>query len=351
MASPLHQTILSLAPDAVDRDEKGRIGIYFPLKAQALAHLIGQDGQHDPIKVRASTGSHKWKLVAGLHRLEACAIVGVEVKAIQVSGDARVIAEIQASENIHRRILCPIERACFIHAIGEAAMAQLSAAHGGKSQHEIAIASRWQKAKLASAINQEGRAIDTPDILSPVSNPQEISVSEAHPNGRVTMPPRPKEVDADTAEKVSALYGWQNVAARSLDMDVRSIQRDLALYRAIVAPSPAMAKALAKRDNPLNATELNNILRVPVENRPALIAFLIAHPGVISVDEALLHLKLRTKPIPPVGQTKFMNHFVMNFDRLSLSSQRQILPTIVERMTPGMRADIRKMIDEMDGAK
>ena len=118
MARPKHQTILSLAPDAVDRDEKGRIGIYFPLKAQALAHLIGQDGQHDPIKVRASTGSHKWKLVAGLHRLEACAIAGVKVKAIQVSGDARVIAEIQASENIHRRILCPIERACFIHAIG-----------------------------------------------------------------------------------------------------------------------------------------------------------------------------------------------------------------------------------------
>lgn len=311
--------VMSLSVDLIDTNIKGRIGFYFPIKAEALAVLIASDGQNDPIKVRAvKRGKFEWELVAGLHRLEACRMAGIEVKALEVVGSkvGHDFDEIQASENMHRRALGPIERACFVHALAEAAQARLAAAHGGKSQQEIAISARWDKVNFAA-------------------------------------PERGKDVDVDTAAKIAAVYGWQDHVCSAIGMSERSVRNDLALYRAVVAPNRELARRLEQRDNPLPASEISKLIKVPEDKRQAVIECLAAHPAMMAVDEALDHLKLssKMKPVPAEGQTKFMNNLVANFDRLTVPSLRQILPTLVQRLTPGMRAEMRAMLDEAESAK
>lgn len=318
MAMFYNAAVMSLSVDLIDPNPKGRIGFYHPLKAEALSALIVSDGQNDPIKVKAiKRGKYEWELQAGWHRLEACRLAGIEVKALEVIEDnGATYAEIQASENMHRRALGPIERACFVHALAEAAQARVGLSHGGKSQQQIAIAARWSKVYYAA-------------------------------------PERAKEVDADTALKMSAVYGWQDDVARSMDMSPASIRRDLALYRAVVAPNRELARKLEQRDNPLPASEIAKLIKVVEGQRPAVIDYLAKHPSVTSVEEALENLKLRTsaKPVPAEGQTKFMNNFIANLDRLTVPSLRHIMPTLVERMTPGMRAELRQLIDQAETAK
>lgn len=310
--------VMSLSVDVIDPKIKGRIGFYHPLKAEALAALIVSDGQNDPIKVKSiKRGKYEWELIAGLHRLEACRIAGVDVKAIEViEGDGGTYDEIQASENMHRRALGPIERACFVHALAQAAQARVSLAHGGKTQQQIAIAARWSKVYFAA-------------------------------------PERTKEVDADTAAKITAVYGWQENVCAAIGMSDRNVRNHLALYRAVVAPNRELARTLEQRDNPLPASEIAKLIKVVEDQRPAVIKCLGEHPGMMTVEEALDHLKLRTiaKPAPAEGQSKFMNNFIANLDRLTVPSLRQIMPTLVERMTPGMRAELRDMLDQAETAK
>src|SRR3546814_12524616 len=86
-AAPVVDQVLELEPDAIDAS--GRIGFFYPEKAEAYAALIKQDGQRTPITVRrnGSRAKQPWTLVAGRHRHAACAIAGVKVRALVVKGD------------------------------------------------------------------------------------------------------------------------------------------------------------------------------------------------------------------------------------------------------------------------
>jgi ParB family transcriptional regulator, chromosome partitioning protein len=302
--------VMAIAPDDVDPDIKGRIGLYFPQKAEALAVLIKADGQSDPIKVVVAKGARPWKLVAGLHRLEGCRIAGIPVKAIEVLGDADELIDIQASENLHRRRLGPIERACFVRAIADAAEAKIKAAHGGKSQQEIAISARWDKVKLAA-------------------------------------PARASEVDRDTALTMIAVYGWADQVAAAMDMSVAAIRRDLALHRNLVALFPTLAKQLAMRPIGDNAAEMIKLSKVHFAQREAVIKELLAYPA-LTVDEALQRLLIKVKAPAAEGQTKFQNNFFANWDRFDLSSKRQALPQLVEKLTPSLRTELRALLDGED---
>jgi ParB family transcriptional regulator, chromosome partitioning protein len=309
--------VMSLSVDLIDPNPKGRIGFYHPLKAEALSALIVSDGQNDPIKVKAiKRGKYEWELQAGWHRLEACRLAGIEVKALEViEGDGATYAEIQASENMHRRALGPIERACFVHALAEAAQARVGLAHGGKSQQQIAIAARWNKVYYAA-------------------------------------PERSKELDADTAAKITAVYGWQDHVCAAIGMSERSVRNDLALYRAVVAPNRSLVRDLEQRDNPLPASEIAKLIKVVEGQRPAVIDYLAKHPSVMSVEEALYHLNLPTKAKGPklLGDSKWQTNFMANFDRMSLSGFNHIMGELVTKMTPGQRAKMRQLIDEADAS-
>src|SRR3546814_196849 len=108
-AAPVVDQVLELEPDAIDAS--GRIGFFYPEKAEAYAALIKQDGQRTPITVRrnGSRAKQPWTLVAGRHRHAACAIAGIKVRALVVKGDDAELRAVQASENLDRRDLSPLD--------------------------------------------------------------------------------------------------------------------------------------------------------------------------------------------------------------------------------------------------
>lgn len=304
--------VMSLSVDLIDPNIKGAIGFYFPLKAEALAALIVSDGQNDPIKVRAiNKGKYKWQRVTGLHRLEACRMAGIQVKALEVLASQfdHGFDEIQASENMHRRALGPIERACFVHALAEAAKARVAAAHPGKSQQEIAVSAHWDKVNFAP-------------------------------------PERAKDVDADTVENFSTVYGWKEEVSKALDIHKKSLQNSLAIYRAVVAPNRGLARDLEQRDNPLTAHEIGRLVKIDPEKRAIVIKYLVEHPGIDRVEDALYQLELTNKPPATRDETRFQDNFIANLDRLSLPGFKNMIPTMLNHMKPAMRAALREEINK-----
>ena len=67
-----------------------------------------------------------WRLVTGMHRLHGCELEGIEVIAFEVTGKPEDLADLEASENLHRRPLGPLERAKFTAALVQAAQDRIA---------------------------------------------------------------------------------------------------------------------------------------------------------------------------------------------------------------------------------
>ena len=208
--------LIELSPN--DIDEATRIGFLHEDKAAALGRLMAVDGQRDPIKVVRSwpkrtieeivaEGKKPWRLVTGMHRLVGARLESMTVFAIEVSGKPEDLADLEASENLHRRPLAPIERAKFTAALVQAAQERIAREHGELSQQKLAIKARWARVQA-----------------------HEITADQAL-----------KEETDDTADKMSAVYGWQDSVADALGLDKRTIRRDLSLYRLLIEPFPDLA--------------------------------------------------------------------------------------------------------------
>ena len=141
-------TLFEVAPGQVD--EGDRIGFLHEDKAAALGRLMAVDGQRDPIKVVANkkNAEKPWRLVTGMHRLIGARIECMTVWAIEVSGRPEDMADLEASENLHRRELAPIERAKFTAALVHAAQARVAREHGNLSHQQLGIKLRWQRVKM-----------------------------------------------------------------------------------------------------------------------------------------------------------------------------------------------------------
>lgn len=125
-----------IAIDPTDVFVPERIGFYHPDKAAALGRLMAVDGQRDPIKVTRllpsksieavkAEGKQPWKLVVGRHRLKGAEIEEIKVFALEVKGAPEELADLEASENIDRRDIGPLEKAKFVAAMADAARARL----------------------------------------------------------------------------------------------------------------------------------------------------------------------------------------------------------------------------------
>ncbi|PZU56342.1 MAG: hypothetical protein DI547_16875 [Sphingobium sp.] len=301
-------TILVLDPALIDVGP--RIGLFWPDKAAALGRLIATDGQRDPIKVVRGKGksAKRWTLVAGLHRLEGVRLEGLPViEAIEVTGSAAELRDIEASENMHRRSFGPIEWACFVRATADAAEERVRLQHGGLTAQQIGIRGRWEaeKAKAPGVVRDD-----------------DLSELEAQ----------------HTTANLAGLYGWSSDVAAALGMSERSLYRDLALHRAIVAPFPHLYRDLAVHPTVgENASQLREIVAVKDEAaRGKLIRELLAHPD-INVATAKEQIGLRdNKAVPATGATKFMNNALSNIGRLSVGQQRDFLPALLKALKPSV---------------
>lgn len=139
--------MLELDPN--DIDDSGRIGFFYPDKAAALGRLMKVDGQRTPISVvKSRKGAEKpWKLVVGMHRTAGARLEGISIFAVEVTGKPEDLADQEASENLHRRRLEPLERAKFTAALVQAAQERIARENGNLKQQQLAIRARWQRVK------------------------------------------------------------------------------------------------------------------------------------------------------------------------------------------------------------
>ena len=314
-------TLFEVAPGHVD--EGDRIGFLHEDKAAALGRLMAVDGQRDPIKVVANkkNAEKPWRLVTGMHRLIGARIECMTVWAIDVTGAAEELADLEASENLHRRPLAPIERAKFTAALVHAAQERIAREHGGMKQQKLAVKARWDRVKLG-----EARA--------------ETALTE--------------EV-GDTCATMARVYGWEDSVGEALGMSRRSIHRDLELYRLVIEPFPALAEALS--NHPVvgeNSKQLRDIAQVKDEaaRRQAIEALLA--DAELSADEALVQIGLgRTGPnATPVAHQKFFNQIEGGWERLGLPQKRAFLPKIATMVhTVEHKRLLRDLLTEQLGDK
>lgn len=307
--------VMALSPHDILVGE--RLGAFWPDKAAALGKLMAEDGQIVPIIVRPSgpRASQPWTLVAGHHRLEGAKMEGLAIiDAIAIEGADAL--KIEAMENVARPERSPIERACFVRAIADAAEARLKDQHGDLTQEQLAVRARWE------AMKAKAPTIVRDDDLT----------------------------DAETDHTrliLSRVYGWREEVADALGMSLASVKRDLALHRALVAPFPDLYRALAT--HPIvgeNASALREIASLKdVAVRRAVIEDMLAAPDMSLADALAGQGQGKVSGAAKSGATKFMDNAASNIERLSLADQRSWAPTFVAAIKPQA---LRAFADELN---
>jgi hypothetical protein len=305
-----------IAFNPADIDTSGRIGFYHPDKAVAVGRLLFKDGQRDLIKVAASKKpGFKWRLLVGLHRTEGAKLEGLPVYGVIVSGKPEILRELEASENIHRRPLLPIEHSKFVFELCRAAQERIAREHGELSDQQLGMKVRWSRVRSR-------------DITADQALQQETD---------------------DTADMMSAVYGWQDSVSEALNLGKRQIRRCLAIYRLVVEPFPDLAEALEK--HPVvgaNASQLLELARVTEEaQRRKIIEALLADPEISVADAKIAAGAERFEPTStPVHYQKYWNAIDNNWSKLGVTEKRLYLPKFVAKLTPDMKAQLRSLLDE-----
>lgn len=316
--------VLELSP--IDILIPERIGFLHEDKAAAIGRLMAVDGQRDPIKVArnlpnksieavVAEGKKPWRLVTGMHRLTGAAMEGIAVFAIEVKGKPEDLADLEASENLHRRPLGPIERAKFTAALVTAAQERIAREHGDLDQHQLAIKARWDRVK----------------------------------NFDETAEAALRDETEDTCAKIAHVYGWEESVGEALGMSRRTIHNDLAIYRLVIDPFPDLAEALAK--HPVvgeNGSQLKELTRLKDEAvRRRVIEALLADYE-IGVEDAKIAAGVGAAvPLAtPVAHQKHYNAIEGAWGRLTLDQKRQFVPRIVTMLTPDMKRALRDRLNE-----
>lgn len=308
--------LFELSPDHVD--EGDRIGFLHEDKAAALGRLMAVDGQRDPIKVVANPDNpdRPWTLVAGRHRLVGARIEGITVFAIEVSGKPEELVDLEASENLHRRPLSPLERAKFTAALVTAAQERIARQHGNLTHQQRGIKKRWAQVKSG-----------------------EIRVEQAL-----------KDETDDTSATIAQVYGWEESVSEALGMSKRTIHYDLTLYRLLIEPFPAeMVEALAR--HPIvgeNGAQLKALAAIKDEGqRRAVIEQLLADPE-LSADDARVQAGVdqRLTGATPVAHQKFYDQIEGGWSRLGLTEKRRFIPNLAAMLhTADLKRDMRNQLN------
>lgn len=296
-----------------------RIGFYHEDKATALGRLIAVDGQRDPIKVRPRKGKQPWALVTGLHRLRGCEMEGIKVFALEVQGQAEDLADLEASENLHRRPLGPIERAKFTAALVQAAQDRIAREHGNLSHQQLGAKARWQRVR--------DRETTAEQVLNDESS--------------------------DACAKFAQAYGWEDSVGEALGMSRRTIHNDLSLSRLLIEPFPDLIEALSK--HPIvgeNASQLKKICGVSDETHRRTVIEALLEDSELSADEARVQAGVdRLEGPAPAPHQKFYDQIKGGWSRLGRAERKRLLPELYKQFTYEERAVLRELLEGADASQ
>ena len=296
--------VLTLDPTTIDADMSGRIGLYYPDKCHALAALISVHGQNDPIKVVKAKGKYAWRLVAGLHRLQACMSLGINVCAIEIIGrDDVALEQIQASENVDRRELEPLERALFVRAVATAARLRVLKEHGVDNDKALAAKAKARAGKVQYS------ELDKADEVAELAG---VNLTHA--------------------------YGWREKTAAALGLDLNALKRSMRIHRMIIEPFPEMIDAF--KDHPVAkvADSLLKIAAIKSEvSRRRVIEILLDGPKDLGM--AMQMAGVTDVKVAPEPYAKFSSQVLGGWSRLGTADRRKLIPELVAAIPAGMRAE------------
>ncbi|KKC24871.1 hypothetical protein WP12_16700 [Sphingomonas sp. SRS2] len=122
------------------------------------------------------------------------------------------------------------------------------------------------------------------------------------------------------------------------------------IYRRIAEPFLDLAEALNTHRLGEQLTNMAKIASIVGEDgRRQVIEIILADPDFASVDAAMVQLGISTSKATrteAVEANAFYQRFFMNWDRLDLRRKRLATVELVKSMTPGMKAELRRLLDE-----
>lgn len=300
-------------------DEGNRIGFLHEDKAAALGRLMAVDGQRDPIKVVAQpkNADQPWRLVTGMHRLIGARIEGITVWAIEVTGKPEDLADLEASENLHRRPLAPIERAKFTAALVTAAQERIARQHGNLTQYQRGAKARWDAVRKHELLAEQALKDETEDACS----------------------------------KLQQAYSWEQSVGDALGMERTAIYRDMRIYRLLIEPFPAeLVEALAA--HPVvgeNASQLKAIAGIRDEGQRRAVIDLILSDPELSADEAKVRCGIGSADnsgAPRREIEKYRNQIKGGWQRLSLGERRAFIPDLAGMLhTADLKRELRDRLN------
>ena len=317
--------ILELDPNTIDIDVSGRIGFFFPDKAAAFGRIMRKDGQQDLVKVsRASAGgAFAWNLHVGLHRTVGARDEGLPIYAIEVSGTPEQLAQLEASENLIRRVVEPIEKAKFVGAFCDAVQARHAREHGKLTQQQLAAKKRWSEARNSKAAT-------------------ETALQEEVTHAAATM---------------AGVYGWQESAVEAFGFSERTIQRSIKIYRQLIAPfPPELVRALADHPAGKEQKQLLDLASIETDEWRLEVVQALVADHELSVPSALELFALgpqRGTGQPQPQHRRYEDTIIATWGRLQHRTI-QFIPRLAEHMSGpqavAMRAAADKRIEELRSA-
>lgn len=296
--------VLTLCPFTIDPDEAGRIGLFFPAKAEALGVLMKRDGQIVEIKVtKAPKGSQlEWKLVYGLHRLRGAMWAGIDIKAIEVSGTPAELLAMQEAENSKRRELEPLERAMFVAEVVRAAMLRAYDEYGVSSAQALGGKAKAGKVQYSAAEKAD-------------------------------------ELAEAAVDNLSIAYGWKAQAAEALGLGPKDLQRSMRIHRCIIEPFGDLIPVF--KDHPVAkvAENLAQICTIRDEaKRRYVIEVLIA--GARTLPEAMLSAGIAPPKPEMQPYQKHLNAMTGAALRLGTQEWRRACVEFVGALRPAQKSEL-----------
>jgi ParB family chromosome partitioning protein len=270
-----------------------RIGFFHPDHAAGLGASMAKNGQHVPVQLRrnGNRGAKPWSLVAGLHRIRGAELISwTRIDAIQVadaSSDEATLLRLELSENLDHRAPLPIERAIFI---ATRARIEEAAEHGdfaGEAPHLRAAKARWAREK-------------------PDREAAELSEENA-------------------SATVGGRIGWRERTAAAFGCSLRTFERHLALYRAVVEPHPRELIEQLNR-HPL-ADSFANLFRIVQRQSPPArlraIEVMLERPDLTTIDAVFVAAGFASSKGNRPASDDFKERALSNVGRLNLREKKE----------------------------
>ena len=266
-----------------------------PVWAAALGAVMAAEGQKTAIEVCQLPGRKDYVLVSGGHRLEGARLQGWKtIRAVIVDANAIERREREVSENIWRKGLNPIDRAAFVAELHELLKIKAGVDPAAKPQ-QVAINARWQQVAKADA--------------------------------------------TDTADMMSAVYGFTAEIGAQLGLTDRTIRRDLELHRRLL---PDVVEALRGHPALENAAQLRALAKCSEADQRSAAAMILDHSAKTPTEALAM---INQKPVLDPDQ-KAWSAFFGSWSRMSAVKRRLALKELAEQ---GLPKGARITFDDEDG--